>query len=138
VETACKALAYKGGETYSTPVYHHHAMEPHATVAEWQGSKLLIYDATQSVSGTKGLMVGMLGVKPENVRVISLYIGGGFGSKGFSWPNTVLAVWLLTWLNARLNWWLIVSKCSVQTAGVRKPSKKLDLATNNARQAYRP
>ena len=77
-------------QTYSTPVYHHNAMEPHATTVEWKGDQLTIYDATQSVAGSKALMASMLGVPADKVRVVSLYIGGGFGSKGFSWPNTVL------------------------------------------------
>lgn len=90
-EAAMQNAAVKLNQTYTTPVYHHNAMEPHATIAQWKGEKLMIYDATQSVSGSKNLMSAMLGVKPENVRLVSLYIGGGFGSKGFSWPNTVLA-----------------------------------------------
>jgi xanthine dehydrogenase YagR molybdenum-binding subunit len=85
------AASTKIEQTYTTPVYHHNAMEPHATTAEWKDGELLIYDATQSVAGSKALMAAMLGVVPDKVRVISLYIGGGFGSKGFSWPNTVLA-----------------------------------------------
>jgi xanthine dehydrogenase YagR molybdenum-binding subunit len=77
--------------TYTTPVYHHNPMEPHATIAEWDGDKLTIYDATQSVIGSKGVIAGMLGIQPENVRLISLYLGGGFGCKGFSWPHSTLA-----------------------------------------------
>lgn len=77
--------------TYTTPVYHHNAMEPHATTAQWNGDELLIYDSTQSVYGSHSLMANMLGLEPEKVRLIALYIGGGFGSKGFSWPNTVVA-----------------------------------------------
>ena len=77
--------------TYTTPVYHHNAMEPHATTAQWNGDVLLLYDSTQGVYGSHTLMANMLGLEPEKVRVIALYIGGGFGSKGFSWPNTVVA-----------------------------------------------
>lgn len=88
---AIENAAVKLDQTYTTPVYHHNPMEPHATVAEWKGDQLMIYDSTQSVSGTKSLLSSMLGVPPDKVRLVSLYIGGGFGSKGFSWPNTVLA-----------------------------------------------
>ena len=89
IETELKKTnAFK--QTYTTPVYHHNAMEPHATIAAWEGEKLLVYDATQSVYGTKTLLSNLLGIEPDKVRVISLFIGGGFGSKGFSWPNTVL------------------------------------------------
>lgn len=89
-DESLKTASVKMEQTYTTPVYHHNAMEPHATVAVWQGETVMIYDATQSVAGTQGLMSSMLGVPKEKVRVISYYIGGGFGSKGFSWPNTVL------------------------------------------------
>jgi xanthine dehydrogenase YagR molybdenum-binding subunit len=85
------AATIKLEQSYTTPVYHHNAMEPHATTVEWKNDEVLIFDATQSVAGSKSLMASMLGVVPNKVRLISLYIGGGFGSKGFSWPNTVLA-----------------------------------------------
>jgi xanthine dehydrogenase YagR molybdenum-binding subunit len=90
-DVAMESAAIKFNQTYTTPVYHHNAMEPHATVAEWKGDHLTIYDSTQSVSGSRSLLSGMLGTPPDKIRVVSLYIGGGFGSKGFSWPNTVLA-----------------------------------------------
>ena len=89
-EAAFNSAGVKLEETYSTPVYHHNPMEPHATIAEWKGDQLMIYDATQSVAGSKTLLSAMLGVPAEKIRLVSLYIGGGFGSKGFSWPNTVL------------------------------------------------
>src|ERR1700744_457296 len=78
-------------QTYTTPVYHHNAMEPHATTAEWKGKKLTIYDSTQSVVGSKNAIAQMLGVPPEDVRLFSYFIGGGFGSKGFTWAHSVLA-----------------------------------------------
>ncbi|RYY20106.1 MAG: xanthine dehydrogenase family protein molybdopterin-binding subunit, partial [Sphingobacteriaceae bacterium] len=89
-EEALKTASVKIEQTYSTPVYHHNAMEPHATIAFWQGDTVMFYDATQNVAGTKGLMSSMLGVPKDKVRVVAYYIGGGFGSKGFSWPNTVV------------------------------------------------
>jgi xanthine dehydrogenase YagR molybdenum-binding subunit len=90
-ETALQIAAIKTDETYSTPVYHHNAMEPHATIAQWEGDKLTVYDATQSVMGVKGLLTATLGIPAEKVQVYALFIGGGFGSKGFTWANTLLA-----------------------------------------------
>jgi len=78
-------------ETYTTPVYHHNAMEPHATTAEWKGKKLTIYDSTQSVVGSKNAIAQLLGVLPDDVRLFSWFIGGGFGSKGFTWAHSVMA-----------------------------------------------
>ena len=91
VDGAFSSASVKIDETYTTPVYHHNAMEPHATIAAWDGDELLVYDSTQSVYGSRNLLSGMLGVPQEKIRLISLYIGGGFGSKGFSWPNTVMS-----------------------------------------------
>jgi xanthine dehydrogenase YagR molybdenum-binding subunit len=78
-------------ETYTTPVYHHNAMEPHATTAEWKGKKLTIYDSTQSVVGSRNAIAQLLGVLPDDVRLFSYFIGGGFGSKGFTWAHSVMA-----------------------------------------------
>ncbi len=90
-ETDLQAAPVIMDETYFTPVYHHNAMELHATIADWDGDKLTVYDATQSVMGVKSLLSMMFGIPQDKVRVLSLYIGGGFGSKGFTWPNTFLA-----------------------------------------------
>ena len=90
-DAAMLTAAVTTNETYTTPVYNHTAMEPHATIAEWNGDKLTVYDATQSVMGVQGLLSTILGVPKENTQVYALYIGGGFGSKGFTWANTLLA-----------------------------------------------
>jgi xanthine dehydrogenase YagR molybdenum-binding subunit len=129
---AMQTASVKIEETYTTPVYHHNAMEPHATIANWQGEKLLIYDATQSVAGSKSLMSAMLGVKPENVRLISLYIGGGFGSKGFSWPNTVLAA-MAAKLVARPVKLVLTRQQMFTTAGRRTQTiQKVSLGADNS------
>ena len=66
-------------------------MEPHATVAVWEAAdKLTLYDATQGVMNTRAVAAYFLNLKPENVRVIARYIGGGFGSKG-QWTHDLLA-----------------------------------------------
>ena len=90
-DAAMQSAAFTTDETYTTPVYSHNAMEPHATIAEWNGDKLTVYDATQSVMGVQGLLSNILGIPKENTQVYALYIGGGFGSKGFTWANTLLA-----------------------------------------------
>ena len=66
-------------------------MEPHAAIAVWDGDNLTLYSATQVVSSVHGGMVKAFGLKPENVRVISPHVGGGFGSKGGAWGNVALA-----------------------------------------------
>jgi xanthine dehydrogenase YagR molybdenum-binding subunit len=90
-EAAMRTAAVTTDETYTTPVFSHNAMEPHASIAAWDGDQLTVYDATQSVMGVKALLSALLGIPAEKVRVIALYIGGGFGSKGFTWANPFLA-----------------------------------------------
>jgi xanthine dehydrogenase YagR molybdenum-binding subunit len=77
--------------TYTTPMESHNPMEPHATMAVWDGDRLTVYDATQGVSGTKNAIAKKLGIEPDKVRVISPYVGGGFGCKGSAWSHAVLA-----------------------------------------------
>lgn len=91
IEKGLADAEVKLDETYITPVYHHNAMEPHATIAEWNGEQLTIYDSTQSVIGSRNAIAQQLGILPDKVRLISYFIGGGFGSKGFTWPHSVLA-----------------------------------------------
>ena len=76
---------------YATPMEHHNPMEPHATVARWDGDRLTLYDATQYVSGVKETVAKTLGIAADNVRVIDPYVGGGFGCKGSTWSHVVLA-----------------------------------------------
>jgi xanthine dehydrogenase YagR molybdenum-binding subunit len=90
-EKAMQDAEVKIEQTYITPVYHHNAMEPHATTAEWTGKKLTLYDSTQSVVGSKNAIAQILGVAPDDVRLYSYFIGGGFGSKGFTWAHSVMA-----------------------------------------------
>ncbi|HEY3596276.1 MAG TPA: xanthine dehydrogenase family protein molybdopterin-binding subunit, partial [Paraburkholderia sp.] len=75
---------------YTTPIEHHNPMEPHATMAIWDGPQLTLYDSTQGVSGAKTAVAKALGIAPDNVRVISPFVGGGFGSKGSSWSHVTL------------------------------------------------
>ncbi len=78
-------------QTYTTPMEHHNPMEPHATVAHWEGERLTLYDATQFISGVRETVAKRLGIAPERVRVIDPYVGGGFGCKGSTWSHVVLA-----------------------------------------------
>jgi len=78
-------------QTYSTPIQNHNPMEPHATIASWDGDKLSVYDATQGISGVQGSLARAFSIPPANVHVLCPYTGGGFGTKGYVWSHTVLA-----------------------------------------------
>ena len=76
---------------YETPVEHHQPMEPHATIAVWEGEHLTLYNSAQVINGAQVAAASTFGIKPENVRIVSTHIGGGFGSKGGQWGNMILA-----------------------------------------------
>jgi xanthine dehydrogenase YagR molybdenum-binding subunit len=77
--------------TYTTPMENHNPMEPFATIAEWQDGGLTLYDSTQAVFPTRDKVAKVLGLAPDKVRVVSHYVGGGFGSKLSVWPHLVLS-----------------------------------------------
>ncbi len=82
------AAPIKIEQTYTTSTENHSPMEPHSTIAIWEGTdKLSLYDSTQGVILVRSVLAYFLGLKPENVRVRSPYLGGGFGSKAAPWMN---------------------------------------------------
>lgn len=76
--------------TYTTPVQNHNPMEPHATIAMWEGDKLTVYNATQYIDGDRMSIARYLGIPMDNVHTMCPYTGGGFGSKGSTWSHVVL------------------------------------------------
>ena len=91
VEAGLVQAAEKIVNIYSTPFEVHNPMEPHATIAVWDGPEhLMLYDATQGVFGDRERVATLLGLHPDNVHVISPFLGGGFGSKGPTWSHVVL------------------------------------------------
>jgi xanthine dehydrogenase YagR molybdenum-binding subunit len=79
-------------QAYTTPFETHNPMEPHATMAAWDGPRALtLHDGTQGIFDCRARVAEVLGLAPEDVRVISPYLGGGFGSKGPVWSHVVLA-----------------------------------------------
>lgn len=89
-EAALRDAEFKIEAVYDTPIEHHHPMEPHATIAFWEGEKVTLYNGSQIVNGAQMAAASTLNIKPENVRIITPHIGGGFGSKGGQWGNLVL------------------------------------------------
>ncbi|MGI8903259.1 MAG: xanthine dehydrogenase family protein molybdopterin-binding subunit [Solirubrobacteraceae bacterium] len=79
--------------TYVTAATHNNPMEPHATMAVWDADAhaLTLFDSTQGASSTRDTIAQALGLRAEQVRVISPHVGGGFGSKGTPRPHVVLA-----------------------------------------------
>jgi len=90
-DRAFAAAEIRHDATYATPAYHNNPMEPHASIAIWDGGDLLIYDSTQGASPARPVLAEVFGLVPERVRIISPHVGGGFGSKGSPRPQVVLA-----------------------------------------------
>ncbi len=91
VAAGMAAAATRVDAVYTTPMQTHNPMEPHATVAQWEGDKLTIYDSTQGISGVRKTLAKTFGIDASQVRVISPFVGGGFGCKGSTWSHVVLA-----------------------------------------------
>lgn len=89
-EQALDAAEVTIDRTYTTPMEHNNPMEPHATAASWTDDVLTLYDCTQSPNQMRDDIVGLFRLPPDRVRVITPFIGGGFGSKTIH-GNTVLA-----------------------------------------------
>ncbi|HEY0060331.1 MAG TPA: molybdopterin cofactor-binding domain-containing protein, partial [Flavisolibacter sp.] len=90
VDGSFAAAPYKIDAVYETPIEHHQPMEPHSTIAVWEGEKLTLYNSAQIVNGAQTTAASTLNIKPEHVRIVTPHIGGGFGSKGGQWANMVL------------------------------------------------
>jgi xanthine dehydrogenase YagR molybdenum-binding subunit len=88
---AFAAAPVKLDATYSTPDEAHAMMEPHASIAAWNGDKLTLWTSNQMIDWSAGDVAKTLGMPKENVRLISPYIGGGFGGKLFVRADALLA-----------------------------------------------
>ncbi len=88
---AFAAAPVKLDATYTTPDQAHAMMEPHASTAMWKEGKLTVWTSHQMIDWCATDLAMTLGIAKENVRVISPYIGGGFGGKLFVRADAVLA-----------------------------------------------
>ncbi|MFI7701097.1 xanthine dehydrogenase family protein molybdopterin-binding subunit [Nonomuraea sp. NPDC049480] len=92
VEAGLAGAATAVDVTYTTPVLHNNPMEPHASLALWDvEGRLLVYDSAQGASPDRDTIAKTLGLPPARVRVVSRHVGGGFGCKGTTRPQAVLA-----------------------------------------------
>jgi xanthine dehydrogenase YagR molybdenum-binding subunit len=112
------AAAVKVDQTYVTPVETHNPIELHATVAAWDGESVTLYETSQAVVNHRDVMSLMLGVPKENVRVVSHFLGSGFGGKLWPWTHSLLAAGAARALKQPVK--LVVSRKSMfETVGHR-------------------
>lgn len=91
-ESAFAKAAVQLDQTYVTPTVTHNPIELQATTAIWDGSMLTIYEESQAIFNLQGVLAQMFGLPKENVRVITRFVGSGFGSKLWPWTHCALAV----------------------------------------------
>ncbi|MDE0879410.1 MAG: xanthine dehydrogenase family protein molybdopterin-binding subunit [Sphingomonas bacterium] len=77
--------------TYTTPDQCHSPMEPHATIASWDGGKLTVWTSNQMINWAKRDLSEAFGIPKESVHVMSPYVGGGFGSKLWVRSDAIMA-----------------------------------------------
>jgi xanthine dehydrogenase YagR molybdenum-binding subunit len=78
-------------EEYTTPDHSHSMMEPHASIAAWNGEELTVWTSSQMIDWWRTDLAATLGIDKDNIQLKSPYIGGGFGGKLFLRVDAVLA-----------------------------------------------
>jgi xanthine dehydrogenase YagR molybdenum-binding subunit len=117
-ESAFASAPVKLDQTYVTPTETHNPIELQATTAIWDGSMLTIYEESQGVFNLRSVLAQMFGLPKENVRVITKFVGSGFGSKLWPWTHCALAVAAARQLGKPVK--LVISrKMMFQTVGHR-------------------
>jgi xanthine dehydrogenase YagR molybdenum-binding subunit len=89
-DAAFASAPVKIDATYITPDETHNPIEMHASVAVWSGDTVTLYETSQGVVNHRVVMAQVLGLPLENVRVITRFLGSGFGGKLFPWPHTAM------------------------------------------------
>ncbi|MFL5259752.1 MAG: xanthine dehydrogenase family protein molybdopterin-binding subunit, partial [Hyphomicrobiales bacterium] len=90
-DRAIATAEIKVDQTYVIPRENHNPIEMHATIAAWEGGRLTLWDKTQWVHNVADELAAVFGLPAENVRVISPFVGGAFGSGLRTWPHVTLA-----------------------------------------------
>lgn len=90
-DAAFKAAAVTCEETYTTPDQSHAMMEPHASIAAWDGEDLSLWTSSQMIDWWRSDLAKTLDIDKERIHLMSPFIGGGFGGKLFLRADAVLA-----------------------------------------------
>jgi len=89
-DSAFGAAPVKVDQTYVTPIETHNPIEMHASVAVWDRDQLTMFETSQGVVNHRVVMAQTLGIPIENVRVVTRFLGSGFGGKLFPWPHCAM------------------------------------------------
>lgn len=91
VNAGLTAADVRVDRTFHFDANHHHPMEPSTTTALWDGDQLTLYDSTQGITASRLTVATLLGIPVSTVRVVTKFVGGGFGCKAMIWPHVTLA-----------------------------------------------
>jgi xanthine dehydrogenase YagR molybdenum-binding subunit len=91
-ESAFSAAPVTIDQSYTTPHHSHAMMEPHATIAAWEGDKVTCWTSHQSVAQALRDVSAATGIAQDKIRILTPFVGGGFGGKGFSHCDLILGV----------------------------------------------
>jgi xanthine dehydrogenase YagR molybdenum-binding subunit len=91
LEGAMRAAVHSIDVTYTTPSHSSSPMEPHASIASWDGDDLTLRGSYQMLKYNRNELADSLGIHPDRIRIVSPYVGGGFGSKLGLAPEAVAA-----------------------------------------------
>jgi len=92
-EAALAAAEVVVDRRYTTATNNHHPLEPQVLLAAWRDETLLVHTTSQAVFAHRKAIADCFGLAAEAVRVVSTYLGGGFGAKGGAWfPCLVLGI----------------------------------------------
>ena len=131
VDEALSSAAVKLDETYTTPMEHNNPMEPHTTIAVWEGGDLTLYDSTQGVHTVRRTIARIFGLDRDRVRVVAPHVGGGFGSKGLPHANTILAALAAQMIEGRPVKFALTRQQMFSGVGYRTPTiQRIRLGTD--------
>lgn len=125
VAAAIKKAEHVLERRFTTPAEHHNPIEMSATVADWDGDTLVLYDATQGNSNSARYAAYAMGIADAQVRVINPFIGGGFGCKGFAWPHTLIAAAAARAADAPVS--LVLSRRDMYTSCGHRPTTEQEI-----------
>ena len=91
-ETALASAPVSVDLTYRTPRHSHAAIEPHALTTAWNDDgSLVVHTCSQMLGGTRGNLAEVFGLKEKHIRILSPFVGGGFGGKTL-WSHEYVAI----------------------------------------------
>ncbi|MGO1583844.1 MAG: xanthine dehydrogenase family protein molybdopterin-binding subunit, partial [Actinomycetaceae bacterium] len=109
---------------YSTPMEHNNPMEPHTTIARWDGDRLTLWMSTQGAHPARKVLAPVLGIEPDQLRIVSPHVGGGFGSKGMPHADAVLAALAARLVPGRAVKYALTRRQMFALTGYRAPTSQ--------------